>query len=120
MSSSTGTGGQRATYPYVISSEKNTTFNRTTASAQGTPDLYRFPLAEVEDSPPSGKVEKKYSFENKLDKAFENDSEFDVKRDKNGGEEKDGGKDSGRSSPVELSKGKNGDEDVIDDSIGYV
>jgi hypothetical protein len=118
MSSSSGTVGRRTTYPYVISSEKNTTFNRTGASAQDTPDLYRLPLSELNEAAPSGKVEKKYSFQD-LNKTTENDSELDVQEEKDGGQQGDGDKDSGRSSSVELRK-DSGDNDACDDSIGHV
>ena len=117
MSSLSGTGVQRATYPYIISSEKNTTFNRTTASAQGTPDLYRYPLSDVKDVPPSEKVERRYSFDTP-GKTFKNDSEFGVK-DKDGSQDTESDKESGESRPVELEK-DSGDKDVCEDSIGYV
>ena len=75
MSSSSGAGGRRTTHPYVISSERNTTFNRTGASAQDTPDLYRYPLSKMKEAAPSGRIEKKYSFGD-LNKTTENDSEL--------------------------------------------
>ena len=82
MSSSSGTGGQRATKPYLILSEKNTISDRTAVSAPENPDLY--PLSEIGNAPPSEKEEK----ENLLktpDKTFENDLELGVKEDKDRG-----------------------------------
>ena len=92
MSSSSGTGGQRATKPYLILSEKNTILDRTAASAPENPDLY--PLSEVGNAPPSEKEEKEYLFK-KPDKTFENDLELRVKKDKDGGcQEKNSDKES--------------------------
>ena len=102
MSSSSGTGGKRATNAYEISSEKNTTFNRT-ISAQGTPDLYRYPLSEIKKVPPSDKIEKGHSFENS-DAVFESDSELDVNENKDSDQQTEGDKESEGNSPVELNK----------------
>ena len=100
ISSSSATGGKRATYPYIISSEKNTTYNRTTTSAQETPVLHRYPLSEIKEVPPSEKVEKGHSFENS-GAAFNSDSEPGVKWNKDSDQETaecDDG--SGRNSPA--------------------
>ena len=102
MSSSSGTGGKRATNAYEISSEKNTTFNRT-ISAQGTPDLYQYPLSEIKKVPPSDKIEKGHSFENS-GAVFERDSELDVKENKDSDQETEGDKESEGNSLVELNK----------------
>ncbi|XP_028396993.1 adhesion G-protein coupled receptor D1-like [Dendronephthya gigantea] len=81
---SSSSAGARRTYPYVVSSEKNTTFNRTTTSAQATPDLYRYPMGEIKDGTSQGKVERKYSFEDRNKKP---DFELELgKEEKNGGE----------------------------------
>ena len=82
---SSSSGGKRGTYPYFISSEKNTTCNRTTGSAQGTPDLYRYPLSEIKGIPSPEKVEKGYSFETP-GKTFKNDLEFEAMEDKDCGQ----------------------------------
>lgn len=60
--------GRRTTIPYVMSSEKNTTLNRTTASAPGTPDFSHIQLLDLtKDSPESEKVVTSYSFKNPSD-----------------------------------------------------
>ena len=83
---SSSSGGKRATYPHFISSEKNTTFNRTTASAQGTPDLYRYPLSEIKDDPSSReKLDKGYWLQTPA-KMFKNDLEFEAMEDKDCGQ----------------------------------
>ncbi|XP_028396995.1 adhesion G-protein coupled receptor D1-like [Dendronephthya gigantea] len=69
---------------YVISSEKNTTFNLTTASMQATPDLYRRPMEVIEGVPPQGKVDLGYTSE---DDNKTKEKEFEL-----GGEEWSGGK----------------------------
>ena len=116
MSSSSGTGGQRATKPYLILSEKNTISDRTAASAPENPDLY--PLSEIGNAPPSEKQEKEYLFK-KPDKTFKNDLELGVKEDKDGGcREKKSDQESGQSIRVELNK-ESGDKGVCDDSTGH-
>ena len=115
VSSSTG-GGLRTTYPYIVSSEKNTTFNRTTTlSAQVTPDFNQVPLTDIKDAKSSGKVEKKYSFDN-INVTPRKDSELSVPEDDADREEVE---DSGRSTPVELGK-EVGNNDVGGDSVGHV
>ena len=102
FSSSSGAGrGQRST-PF-ISSEKNTTFNRTT-SAQATPDLLRHPLSEIKEVPPTEKVEEKHRPSETPDKTSENDFQLGVKEGQDGGQGEEGDRDSGRSSPVELGR----------------
>ena len=103
MSSSSGAGGKREKYRYEISSEKNTTYNRTTTSAQRTPDLYRFPLSEIKEVPPSEKIEKGYSFKNS-GAAFESDSEPGVKENKDRDQELEGDKESEENNSVKLKK----------------
>lgn len=82
---SSSSGGARRTYPYVVSSEKNTTFNRTTTSAQATPDLYRYPMGELKDRIPQGKVERMYSFQD-INRTPEKKLELG-KEEKNGADE---------------------------------
>lgn len=51
-----------------MSSEKNTTLNRTIASAPGTPDFSHIQLLDLtKDSPESEKVVTSYSFKNPSD-----------------------------------------------------
>ena len=99
MSSSSGAGGQRATKPYLILSEKNTIFDRTAASAPENPYLY--PSSKIGNVPPSEKEEKEHVFK-KRDKRFENDLELGVKQNKDGEcSVKRSDKESGRSTRVE-------------------
>ena len=115
VSSSTG-GGRRTTYPYIVSSEKNTTFNRTlTPSAQATPDFNRVPLADIKDAKSSGNAEKRYSFDD-INVTAGKDSDLSVPEDD---ADRENVEDSGRSSQVELGK-EVGNNDVGDDSVGHV
>ena len=126
VSSSTG-GGRRTMYPYVVSSEKNTTFNRTTLSAQATPDLYRFQLSDVIESPQLHREEQKYSFETP-NSTPEGESELETKEPINIPQDVKGDSENGRSSPVEMGKDSEnkspveigeisvGDDDAVDDS----
>lgn len=72
-------------HPYVVSSEKNTTFNLTTASTPATPDLYRYSMEEIKDGLTQEKVEPSYSFED-INKIPEKESELG-KEEKNSGNE---------------------------------
>lgn len=130
---SSSAAGRRTTYPYIVSSEKNTTFNRTTLSAQATPDFNRVPLADIKDAKSSDNVERRYSFDN-INETLGKDSELSVQEDDAGrgevadSEEVDDSSSlkldkevghSGRSSPVEMGK-EVGNNDVGDDSVGQV
>ena len=115
VSSSSG-GGRRTTYPYIVSSEKNTTFNRTTLSAQATQDFNEVQLSNIKYPKPSENVEKSYSFDN-INETPGKDSELSVQED-NAGHVEVGGSDSGRGSPVEVGKEVENNY-VCDDSLGH-